>query len=94
MSEGLTASEWKHLVALLQRFAEHNLDQFDAWRLDTRHGPVFVHLTHRLGPDEPAEVFRPLTSPTGNPSPPSRPPQPATSDAPHAARSGRRDRGG
>jgi hypothetical protein len=28
------------IKALLQRFAEDDLDQHDTWRLDTRYGPV------------------------------------------------------
>jgi len=48
---------------LLQRFAEHDLDQHDAWRLDTSYGPVFVRISRELRPDEPAEAFRRLAGP-------------------------------
>ena len=49
MSEGLTASEWEQCVVLLQRFAEHDLDQHDAWRLDARDGPLFVRVNWNGG---------------------------------------------
>jgi hypothetical protein len=50
MSENLTASELEQLRTLLQRFAEHDLDQFENLRFDTRYGPVSVLLTRRLPP--------------------------------------------
>jgi hypothetical protein len=36
------------LVALLLRFATHDLDQHDAWRLDTDYGPVYVTIAREL----------------------------------------------
>jgi hypothetical protein len=39
MDEGLTAGEWEQFITLLQRFAEHDLDQHDAWQVDTSFGP-------------------------------------------------------
>jgi len=49
MNDGLTASEREQCVVLLQRFAEHDLDQHDAWRLDTRDGPLFVRVNRNRG---------------------------------------------
>lgn len=49
VSEGLTASEWEQCVVLLQWFAEHDLDQHDAWRLDARDGPLFVRVNRNRG---------------------------------------------
>lgn len=63
MSAALTAEEWGHFAGLLQRFAENDLDQHDAWRLDTFYGPVYVRLTRERPPDEPASAFRPLEPP-------------------------------
>lgn len=58
MSAGLNAEEWGYLIELLQRFAENDLDQHDAWRLETSYGPVYVRLSRERGEDEPAEAFR------------------------------------
>jgi hypothetical protein len=63
MSESLTASEVEHLRALLQRFTDHDLDQFDNWRLDTSYGPVFVQFARERQPGVPAEAFTSLTRP-------------------------------
>jgi hypothetical protein len=64
MSAGLTAEEWGHLVELLQRFTENDLDQHDAWQLDTSYGPVYVRLNRKRAPDEPVDVFRLLQPPS------------------------------
>ena len=40
MSERLTASELDILRGLMQRFAEHQLDQFENLRFDTGYGPA------------------------------------------------------
>jgi hypothetical protein len=63
MSAGLSKSEWRQFLALLRRFAEHDLDQFDAWQLDTAYGPVFVQLKRELRVDEPAAAFRHIEPP-------------------------------
>jgi hypothetical protein len=63
MDEGLTAGEWEQFITLLQRFAEHDLDQHDAWQVDTSFGPVFVRISREPRPDEPAEAFRHLARP-------------------------------
>ena len=58
MSAGLSEFEWRQLLDLLRRFADHDLDRFDAWQLDTSGGPVFVQLRRELGADESTETFR------------------------------------
>jgi hypothetical protein len=63
MNENLTASELGQLRALLQRFAEHDLDQFENLRFDTRHGPAFVLFTRRLPPGWHAEAFTQVPQP-------------------------------
>jgi hypothetical protein len=63
MSDSLTASELERLRTLLQRFTDHDLDQFDNWRFDTRYGPVFVLFTRELPPGWSAEAFTPMPSP-------------------------------
>jgi hypothetical protein len=72
MSENLTASELEQLRVLLQRFAEHDLDQHENLRFDTRYGPVFVLFTRRLPPGWPAGAFTHLPKPapaqTGRPA--------------------------
>lgn len=54
----LSTEEWGYLIELLQRFAENDLDEHDAWRLETSHGAVYVRLSRERGADEPAEAFR------------------------------------
>jgi hypothetical protein len=63
MSEGLTPSELQVLQGLLQRFAEHELDQFEHLRFDTSYGPVFVSWTRKLPPGWSAEAFTPVPRP-------------------------------
>jgi len=60
MGGRLTDGELEQLRYLLHRFAEHDLDQFDNWRLDTSHGPVFVMLTRELPQGWSAEAFTPV----------------------------------
>jgi hypothetical protein len=64
MSAELSAEEWGHLVQLLQRFAENELDQQEAWRLDTSSGPVYVKLGRNRAPNEPADAFRLVEPPS------------------------------
>jgi hypothetical protein len=45
------------LKALLHRFAEHDLDQFENLRFDTRYGPVFIAMTRELPPGWPPAAF-------------------------------------
>jgi hypothetical protein len=52
--------EWEQLLGLLRRFAESDLDQHDAWRLDTVYGQVFIRISREPGPGEPATAFRPV----------------------------------
>jgi len=72
MSESLTADERELLITLLQRFAENDLDQHEAWRLETAHGPAYVKMTRKRAADEPADASRPLRAPspcrTGRPA--------------------------
>ena len=48
MSENLTASELEQLRALLQRFAEYDLDQFENLRFDTRYVAAVIQDTALL----------------------------------------------
>jgi hypothetical protein len=49
---------------LLQRFAEHDLDQFKNLRFDTRYGPVFILFTRRLPAGWHPGVFTQVRQPT------------------------------
>lgn len=53
----LTDAELRELVRLLARYANHDLDQWENWRVETRHGPVYVLLARGLMPDGPQEAF-------------------------------------
>jgi hypothetical protein len=41
-SAGPSLDEFGHLVGLLQRFAENDLNQFDSWQVATSYGPVCI----------------------------------------------------
>lgn len=60
MSQSLTVDEMNHLVALLRRFASHDLDQHDACRLDTPYGPVYVTFSRELPADHNEQTHRGL----------------------------------
>jgi pimeloyl-ACP methyl ester carboxylesterase len=49
--------------ALLQRFAERHLDQFENLRFDTSYGPVFVLMTRELPPGWPPGAFTAMPRP-------------------------------
>ncbi|GGR76748.1 hypothetical protein GCM10010169_21150 [Micromonospora fulviviridis] len=51
-------AEIRELARLLARFASHELDQWENWRIDTTRGPVFVSVSRELPPGRPEEAFR------------------------------------
>lgn len=53
----LTDAELRELARLLARYASHDLDQWENWRIETSHGPVYMLLTRGLMPDWPEEAF-------------------------------------
>jgi hypothetical protein len=53
----LSDDEVRDLDRLLARFAEHELDQWENWRINTSYGPVYVTLTRGLMPDWSDEWF-------------------------------------
>jgi hypothetical protein len=65
VSEKLTEGELAQLKALLHRFAEHDLDQFENLRFDTRYGPVFIAITRQLPIGWPPEAFTAVPVPAG-----------------------------
>ncbi|MBG6139462.1 hypothetical protein [Longispora fulva] len=46
--ERLSDAELGELARLLARFASHDLDQWENWRVHTPHGPVYVTMTNAL----------------------------------------------
>jgi hypothetical protein len=53
----LSDAELGDLMRLLARFASHDLDQWENWRIQTSYGPVYVLITNALPPDWPDEAF-------------------------------------
>ena len=49
-SSRLTDAEIRQLVGLLGRFAAHELDQFEHWRVESPYGPVFIDISRRCVP--------------------------------------------
>jgi hypothetical protein len=47
----LTDGELRQLAELLFRYASHDLDQFEHWRVESPYGPVFIDLSRRTNPD-------------------------------------------
>ncbi|GAB4102792.1 hypothetical protein GCM10028790_18110 [Micromonospora taraxaci] len=56
----LTDSELAAMFRLLARFSEHDLDQWDNWRLDTSYGPVYVTASRALAPGWQDDAFTPV----------------------------------
>jgi hypothetical protein len=63
VSGDLSPSESEQLNALLQRFAERHLEQFEHLRFDTSYGPVFVAMMRELPPGWPAKAFTAVPKP-------------------------------
>jgi hypothetical protein len=55
--ERLTKAELSELARLLARYAAHDLDQWEHWRIQTAYGPVYVIVANRLPPDCAEETF-------------------------------------
>lgn len=45
------------LAELLARWAIHELDQFDHWKVETPDGPVYVQIANQLMPGVAEEVY-------------------------------------
>jgi hypothetical protein len=60
MADALSDDELNQLVALLYRFATFELDQHEAWKLDTDYGPVYVTLSRALPAGHSDEAYRRL----------------------------------
>jgi hypothetical protein len=54
----LSDDEFRTLAALLARFATHELDQFENWRIETSHGPVYVVMANALPPGSIEDAFK------------------------------------
>lgn len=46
----LTNGELRKLAELLARYASHDLDQFEYWRLESPYGPVYLTMSRRPFP--------------------------------------------
>lgn len=49
-------------MRLLQRFGDHDMDQFAHWRLPTRSGDVFVSVTRHPATGASVEAYTDLTT--------------------------------
>lgn len=59
----MTTSEPVQLENALYRFADHELDQWENWRLDSRYGPVYMRISRELPAGESAAAFDPIPRP-------------------------------
>ncbi|MGW4384216.1 GNAT family N-acetyltransferase [Kitasatospora sp. NPDC004531] len=55
----LTDAEWTRLRDYLRRYVQHELDQWDLWRIDTPYGPVAVTLSNSFPEGDPGP-WRPV----------------------------------
>lgn len=55
--ERLSNEELREMFTMLARYAEHDLDQWELWRLETSHGSVFMHMTRKTPPAPYADAF-------------------------------------
>jgi hypothetical protein len=53
----LSEAELRDLLRLLARYVTRDLDQWENWRFQTSHGPVYVAITRALFPDWPDAAF-------------------------------------
>lgn len=53
----LTDDDVRTLATLLARFASHDLDQFEHWRVETPYGDVYVSVQRERPVSSPEEVF-------------------------------------
>src|SRR5689334_21399805 len=53
----LSDAEVRELARLLARFAAHDLDQWEQWRIDSPYGPVYLVVTRELEPGWSDETF-------------------------------------
>jgi hypothetical protein len=47
---GLTDAELRQLAELMARYADHDLDQFEHWIVESVHGPVFIDISRHSDP--------------------------------------------
>jgi hypothetical protein len=56
----LSDPEFRELVRLLARYAEHELDQWDGWKFRTSYEPVYMFMSRGLGPGWHDDKFTPI----------------------------------
>jgi hypothetical protein len=54
----LNDDELRQLAVLLARYATHDLDQFDHWRIETPYASVFVDISLRPRADISEDLYR------------------------------------
>jgi hypothetical protein len=57
IAERLSDDELRHLIRLLVRYCQHDLDQFDDWRLTLPWGEVYVSISNALPPGHPRDAY-------------------------------------
>jgi hypothetical protein len=53
----LSEAELRELIRLLARYAEHELDQWDSWKIHTSYGPVYMLMSRELLPGWKDQAF-------------------------------------
>ena len=57
LADRLTDDELRQLIRLLVRYCQHDLDQFDDWKLTLPWGEVYVSISNALPPGVPRDAF-------------------------------------
>jgi hypothetical protein len=56
LAEPLSDDELRQLIRLLARYCNHDLDQFDDWRLTLPWGEAYVAISNALPPGHPRDA--------------------------------------
>ncbi|MBB4915553.1 hypothetical protein [Streptosporangium saharense] len=59
----LSDTEFQTFLALLRRFVEHDLDQFELWRFETMYGSVHVNMSRAPLPGVAPDSYRRMSPP-------------------------------
>ena len=58
MSKELSHEDFKSMVRLLHRYVNNHMDQWEAWRLPSDFGEIYVHIT--MKPEGPVSAYEDL----------------------------------
>jgi hypothetical protein len=57
MAETMSTEEFDLMRALIKKYAETTLDQWDAWRTETKHGPIYISISMKPEPGASPDAY-------------------------------------